>query len=63
MSQERSNVLALLSIIKELKEKIDYKKIINHFASKRARKNRFHIKLYMKIFLKKNVRPYIEVWL
>ncbi|XP_070024033.1 uncharacterized protein LOC142179527 [Nicotiana tabacum] len=38
MSRERLNGLAILSIEKELLEKIDYKKIINNFASQKARK-------------------------
>ncbi|XP_070014487.1 uncharacterized protein [Nicotiana sylvestris] len=38
MSQERLNELAILSIEKDLLGKIDYKKIISNFASKKARK-------------------------
>ncbi|TMW83814.1 hypothetical protein EJD97_000681 [Solanum chilense] len=38
MSQERSSGLAILSIEKELLEEIDYTKIINNFASQKARK-------------------------
>ena len=38
MSQERLSGLAILSIEKELLEEIDYTKIINNFASQKARK-------------------------
>jgi hypothetical protein len=38
MSQERLSGLAILSIEKNILEKIDYKSLINNFASKRARK-------------------------
>jgi hypothetical protein len=38
MSQERLSGLAILSIEKNMLEKIDYKSLINNFASKRARK-------------------------
>jgi len=38
MSQERLNGLAILSIEKELLKQIDYKTVINEFASKKARK-------------------------
>ena len=38
MSQERLNGLAILSIEKNMLEKINYKSLINNFASKRARK-------------------------
>ena len=38
MSQERLNGLAILSIEKELVEKLDYVNLINTFASKNARR-------------------------
>jgi hypothetical protein len=38
MSQEKLSELAILSIEKNMLEKIDYKSLINNFASKRARK-------------------------
>jgi hypothetical protein len=41
MSQERLSGLAILSIEKNMLEKIDYKNLINNFASKRARKMKF----------------------
>ena len=41
MSQERLSGLAILSIEKNMLEKIDYKSLINNFASKRARKMKF----------------------
>ena len=41
MSQERLSGLAILSIEKNMLEKIDYKSLINNFASKRARKIKF----------------------
>ena len=41
MSQERLSELAILSIEKKMLEKIDYKSLINNFASKRARKMKF----------------------
>ena len=41
MSQERLNGLAILSIEKNMFEKIDYKSLINNFASKRVRKMKF----------------------
>ena len=41
MSQERLSGLAILSIEKKMLEKIDYKSLINNFASKRARKMKF----------------------
>ena len=41
MSQERLSGLAILSIEKNILEKIDYKSLINNFASKRARKMKF----------------------
>jgi hypothetical protein len=41
MSQERLCGLAILSIEKNVLEKIDYKNLISNFASKRARKMKF----------------------
>ena len=41
MSQERLNRLAILSIEKNMLEKINYKSLINNFASKRTRKMKF----------------------
>ena len=41
MLQERLNGLAILSIEKNMLEKIYYKSLINNFASKRARKMKF----------------------
>ncbi|PIN09162.1 hypothetical protein CDL12_18255 [Handroanthus impetiginosus] len=41
MSQERLNGLAILSIEKEILEEIDYKNLINSFASQKARKIKF----------------------
>ena len=41
MSQKRLNGLVILSIEKNMLEKIDYKSLINNFASKRARKMKF----------------------
>lgn len=41
MSQERLNGLAILSIEKELLEKIEVDVIINDFASQKARRNHF----------------------
>jgi hypothetical protein len=41
MSQERLSELAILSIKKNILEKIDYKSLINNFASKRERKMKF----------------------
>ena len=41
MSQERLSELAILSIERNMLEKIDYKSLINNFASKRARKMKF----------------------
>ena len=41
MSQERLSKLAILSIEKNILEKIDYKSLINNFASKRIRKMKF----------------------
>jgi hypothetical protein len=41
MSQERLSGLAILSIEKNILEKIDYKILINNFVSKRARKMKF----------------------
>jgi hypothetical protein len=41
MSQERLSGLAILLIEKNMLEKIDYKSLINNFASKRARKMKF----------------------
>ena len=41
MSQERLSVLAILSIEKNMLEKIDYKSLINNFTSKRVRKIKF----------------------
>lgn len=41
MSQERLNGLAILSIEKDVVEKIDVDAIINEFASRNARRNRF----------------------
>ena len=41
MSQERLSRLTILSIEKNMLEKIDYKSLINNFASKRARKMTF----------------------
>jgi hypothetical protein len=41
MSQERLSGLAILSIEKNMLEKIDYKSLINNFESKRARKMKF----------------------
>ena len=41
MLQERLSGLAILSIEKNILEKIDYKSLINNFASKRARKMKF----------------------
>ena len=42
MSQEILNRLTILSIEKQMLEKIDYKNLINNFASsKRARKSKF----------------------
>ena len=41
MSQEKLSGLAILSIEKNMLEKIDYKSLINNFASKRARKMKF----------------------
>jgi hypothetical protein len=41
MSQERLSGLAILSIERNMLEKIDYKNLINNFASKRARKMKF----------------------
>jgi hypothetical protein len=41
MSQEILSRLAILSIEKNMLEKIDYKSLINNFASKRARKMKF----------------------
>jgi hypothetical protein len=41
ISQERLSGLAILSIEKNMLEKIDYKSLINNFASKRARKMKF----------------------
>ena len=41
MSQERLNELVILSIEKNMLEKIDYKSLINNFKSKRARKIKF----------------------
>ena len=38
MSQERLSRLEILSIEKNMLEKIDFKNLINNFASKRARK-------------------------
>ena len=38
MSQERLNELAILSFEKELLKQIDYKTVLNDFASKIARK-------------------------
>lgn len=38
MSRQRLNWLTLLSIEKEMLNEIDYKYIINNFASKKARK-------------------------
>ena len=38
MSQERLNGLTILSIEKELIEKLDYVNLINTFASKNARR-------------------------
>ena len=38
MSAERLSGLTILSIEKNMLEKIDYKSLINNFASKRARK-------------------------
>ena len=38
MSQERLSGLTILSIENNILEKIDYKSLINNFASKRARK-------------------------
>ena len=38
MSQERLSGLAILSIENKMLEKIDYKSLINNFASKRAKK-------------------------
>ena len=38
MSQKRLSGLMILSIEKNMLEKIDYKSLINNFASKRARK-------------------------
>jgi hypothetical protein len=42
MSQERLSGLTILSIEKNMLEKIDYKSLINNFASKRARKMKFY---------------------
>ena len=41
MSQERLSGLTILSIERNMLEKIDYKSLINNFASKRARKMKF----------------------
>jgi hypothetical protein len=41
MSQEKLSALAILSIEKNMLEKIDYKSLINNFASKKARKMKF----------------------
>jgi hypothetical protein len=41
MSQERLCGLAILSIEKNVLEKIDYKNLISNFASKRVRKMKF----------------------
>jgi hypothetical protein len=41
ISQERLSELAILSIERNMLEKIDYKSLINNFASKRARKMKF----------------------
>jgi hypothetical protein len=41
MSQERLSELAILSIEKNILEKIDYKSLISNFASKRERKMKF----------------------
>ena len=38
MSQERLSGLAILSIEKEMLEKLEYKILINQFASQKARK-------------------------
>ena len=42
MSQERLNGLAMLSIEKDLLEKLEYKDLINSFASQKARKIDFN---------------------
>ena len=42
MSQEKLSGLAILSIEKNMLEKIDYKSLINNFASKRAIKMKFY---------------------
>ena len=41
MSQERLSGLTILLIERNMLEKIDYKSLINNFASKRARKIKF----------------------
>jgi hypothetical protein len=41
MSQERLSRLVILSIERNMLKKIDYKSLINNFASKRARKMKF----------------------
>ncbi len=41
MSQEKLNGLVILSIEKNMLEKINYKNLINNFKSKRARKMKF----------------------
>ena len=41
MSQEKLSRLAILSIEMNMLQKIDYKSLINNFASKRARKMKF----------------------
>ena len=42
MSQERLNGLSMISIEHELAEKLDYSKLINDFAGKKARRVIFH---------------------
>ena len=41
MSQQRLNVLILLSIEREILKQIDYDNLINNFASQKARKIKF----------------------
>jgi hypothetical protein len=41
MSQERLNVLVILSIKKEMSKKLEYKNLISNFASQKARRMNF----------------------